>query len=787
MRQTRRLLWALPVAGALVAGVTLVAQRGESAPERNIDNQPKPADLKPAVRLPISQVILFNSGVGHFTRAGEVEGDARVDLTFPETDINDLIKSMTLRDLSPNGRVAAVTYDSHDPIDRTLASFAINLNSNPSFAQILQQARGEQVEVTLVNTANQPGNLTGKIIGVEQQPQPSKDGPPILSSVLNLWCAEGVRAVKLAEVQKLRFANPVIENEVRRALETLALSHDSQKKAVSLHFAGEGKRKVEVGYVIENPIWKTSYRLVLKEGKPYLQGWAVVENPTDEDWAQVTMALVSGRPISFKMDLYNPLYVGRPTVEPELFASLRPPTYTGAMRGDHDEPTRVREEMKYLQKLTDERSGRLGTIRSSGPAPDSEILGGSGEGTVAETKLRMLADRWGSMSERERVQLLADLKRDMPARHRAVLDDYFKALSSDKEAKENAWRYAENARKRLQTGLELGASVQSVATASALGDYYQYVIDRTVDLARQKSALLPIVNKDVEGKRVSIYNSGVQPKHPLLGLRFKNTTGMPLSQGPITVFEGSVYAGDTRVLDLQPDEERLVSYAIDLGTEVATKSGNNTSRITQVKAVKGIVHTKTLLREERVYDVSNRSASDRTLLIEHPNRKGEGFKFVGEHKPKEEAADVFRFEVPVAAKKDLSYTVIEEREVGTSVQLTNSADDQIRYFLSLKEAPQSLKAKLTEALKVKGNWDKVRQDIQAASTRIQTITADQKRLRDNMRELPKDSDLFKKYLKILEEQETEMDQLQAKLKTLHADEAKTRAAYDDFLANLSAE
>jgi hypothetical protein len=106
--------------------------------------------------------------------------------------------------------------------------------------------------------------------------------------------------VKLGEIQRLRFANPVIENEMRRALETLALSHDAQKKAVSLHFAGEGKRKVEVGYVIENPIWKTSYRLVLKEGKPYLQGWAVVENPTDEDWQQVTMALVSGRPISFR-------------------------------------------------------------------------------------------------------------------------------------------------------------------------------------------------------------------------------------------------------------------------------------------------------------------------------------------------------------------------------------------------------------------------------------------------------------------------------------------------------
>ena len=119
-------------------------------------------------------------------------------------------------------------------------------------------------------------------------------------------------------------------------------------------------------------------------------------------------------------------------------------------------------------------------------------------------------------------------------------------------------RFARDAAARLKDRMDLSISVQSVASASSLGDYFQYVIDRPVELARQKSSLLPIVNKDVEGKRVSIYNPGVHAKHPLLGLKFKNTTGMPLTQGPITVFEGSVYAGDTRVLDLQPDEERLV-------------------------------------------------------------------------------------------------------------------------------------------------------------------------------------------------------------------------------------
>ena len=129
--------------------------------------------------------------------------------------------------------------------------------------------------------AAQPGNVTGSIIGVEKQKQQvGKDGI-VEVEMLNLWCAEGMRSVKLADVQRVRFLNPVLESEFKRALETLALSHDTQKKAVSLTFNGEGKREVRVSYVVENPIWKTSYRLVLstkKDGKPMLQGWAIVEN-----------------------------------------------------------------------------------------------------------------------------------------------------------------------------------------------------------------------------------------------------------------------------------------------------------------------------------------------------------------------------------------------------------------------------------------------------------------------------------------------------------------------------
>src|SRR5258708_13820905 len=258
MRRTYTLAGSIILAG-LVWAVTLA--RFSSAEDRKADAR-ETSKSPTAAQLPIGQVVLFSSGVGYFQREGQVEGTQRIDLTFATQDINDLIKSMALRDVD-GGQITAVSYDSNVPVERTLQSFAVNLTGNPSFSAILNQARGEKVEVTLQQAnATQPGTLTGSIVGVEHKKiAAGKDVVDV--ECLNLWCADGMRSLKLAEVQRVRFLNAIMESEIRKALETLAQGHDSQKKAVSIHFAGQGKRHVKVGYVIENPIWKTSYRLVL--------------------------------------------------------------------------------------------------------------------------------------------------------------------------------------------------------------------------------------------------------------------------------------------------------------------------------------------------------------------------------------------------------------------------------------------------------------------------------------------------------------------------------------------
>ncbi len=737
----RHLLWAVPVVGA--AGVGFLANT--MVPSADAAGKAE-GDPKQAVALPIKQVVLFNSGVGYFGRTGEVENEARVDLSFPESDINDLLKSMTLQDFN-NGHISAVSYDSREPVARTLSSYAINLNNQPSLSQILGQARGEQVEVVMNTTVTtQPGTVKGTIVGTELQKVPVGTAQ-LDCTVLNVSTTEGFRAIKMMDIQRVRFLNPVLEAELNRALDTLALSHDTQKKSVSIQFSGEGKRKVKVGYVIESPIWKTSYRLVLdKDEKPYLQGWAIVENPTDEDWTGVKMALVSGRPISFKMDLYNPLYVTRPTVEPELFASLRPPAYDGGFRG---------------------RDGVALAAASPAPKPAAmppgAPMGGGGGGFGG--------GRGGA-----------------PAGPGFAPPDAAKAdgkAMKDSLGRAEDKNFAAEFAQEMERKMNLGGAVSSSATASKLGDSFQYGIKHPVSLNRQKSALLPIVGEDVEGTRVSIYNAAVQGKHPLLGFRFKNSTKATLPQGPVTVIDQSVYAGDARIQDVSVGDERLLAYAIDLGTEVIPQNGPGSSNITGVKANKGIVHITRRLREEKVYKISNKSDTDRTLLIEHPNRTNQQFKFVETPKPIEETAALFRFETKVAAKQSAEYKVIEERDLGEQIFLSNSPDDSIRFVMNLNESSAKLKDMLKAALVKKGEWDGVRRELQQVVADLARINADQDRIRKNLRETPEAAEVYKKYLKKLDDQEKEIDALTDKQKKLMADEFKAKKAYDDYHGNLS--
>ena len=199
-------------------------------------------------------------------------------------------------------------------------------------------------------------------------------------------------------------------------------------------------------------------------------------------------------------------------------------------------------------------------------------------------------------------------------------------------------------------GLNFREGVASAAVATELGEYFQYVLAQPVSLPRQKSALLPIVNQEVTGSsKVSIYNESVHAKFPLLGLRFKNSTGLHLCQGPITVFEDDAYAGDARIADLQPGETRLLSYAMDLGTEVEPQQKDTDTLASRQAGQRHPLRHLPAAGEQDLHRQEPLHAGRARCLLEHPFRSQ--FKLVSPEKPAERTRDVYRFEMQGGARQ----------------------------------------------------------------------------------------------------------------------------------------
>ena len=664
--------------------------------------------------LPLTKIVLYASGVGYFQRDGHIDGHGQVALRFKVDNINDLLKSMIAQDFD-GGQVTTVTYDSRDPITRTLKSFAIDLTENAGLGNLLWQMRGERVEVAT------PNLMQGVILGVETKKERAGEQDVIEVEYLNLMTDSGLRSIPLPQVQHLQVLNEQLNAELHQALAVLAASHDTQKKTVTLDFAGEGSRRVRVGYIMETPVWKTSYRLVLSDTEPpFLQGWALVENTTDEDWREVRLSLISGRPISFTMDMYEPLYAQRPVVVPEVYAALRPQVYGQAMEapGEALKEARLQEEGRMAKQRAEASGGGTGA---------QGLLGGRTRAMMAESK---------------------------PA-----------AAPPPPPAP-----------------LALEQGVTATAQATELGEFFEYAISAPVSLARQKSAMLPIVNEAVEGTKVSIYNQRVHVKHPLHGVRLRNATALYLLQGPVTVFDGGVYAGDARLEDLPPGQERLLSYAMDLKTEVEPVSEPEQRELVTVSLRKGTLFATQKASAEHTYNIRNRDQKPHLILIEHPFRAD--WQLASPSTATERTRDVYRFAVTVEPGQGTRLRVREEKPLQQSVVLSDSGPDVLAYYLRATQVSDKVKQALQRVSTLRDKLDQTVQQRRRFEQQIQEITQEQARMRENMGKLAQNSELYNRYVRKLDQQETEIDKMRKDIETLKGTEEQQRKELNDYLMGL---
>jgi len=637
-----------------------------------------------------------------------------------------------------------------------LQSFAIDVTQPTSRADLLQKLRGARVSVT----PNTGPALVGQIVGVETRTEHRPDGT-VVDNIpsLNLLTDAGLQSVDLNTAHAVQILDPRLNAEFKQALTVLASGADNARRPVTLHFAGTGRREVRVGYVGEAPLWKVSYRLLLggtgagtsgtgggTSASNYLQGWALVENTTDDDWNGIHLSLVSGRPVSFIQDLYQPLYLPRPVVPPDVIASPYPQTHGANLQEDAQRRLKVigADVGGLLQVDAPRRlkiTGDLNSVSHDGFVDES----GSVNGIVVNGAPTFKAGA-------AQVQTFAGKNDSIP---------YSQPYSLS------------------QTPGLLKGSVRAQAQGASIGEQYAYNVSVPVSLPRQQAAMIPIVAQDIGGDKVLLYNADSDPKFPLDAVRLHNTTSLHLKGGPVTLFDGGAYAGDARMEDVSPGETRLISYAVDLSVQGDRKVHGTGGVQTTLYLHRGVLTITRRTRTETAYTFKSQAAGPRTLLVEQAYQAKD--VLVQPAKAEERTPDAYRFDLPIAPGKTAALTVITERPQSSEIALFDSDLDTIGVYANDTTISASQRATLQSIVQQRRAIDTLRGAAQARTQRVASFTSDQERIRKNMQALDKASALYKRYAGELDMQETQIQRLRAEAAALSA---KADAAANALRARL---
>jgi hypothetical protein len=656
-----------------------------------------PADS--AARLPVTRVILYKNGVGYFEHAGHVRGSQDVNVDFTTAQLNDVLKSLTVLDLG-KGRITGVSYNSNAPLAKRLGSLHLPVGENPTTAQFLDALRGARLEVKSGGES-----ATGRLLSIDEREILLKGDQKITVDQISIVSDAGeVRVFDLTPATSVRVAEKEVNEEVGKYLGLVASTRDQDVRRMTISTAGEGERDLLVSYISEVPVWKSTYRIVIpNEGKPLLQGWAIVDNTVGEDWKNVELALVAGAPQSFVQELSQPYYTRRPVVPLPENAMLSPQTHEATM-----------EDAK----------------ENAPPPPVAAPNAG-----VAN----------GALSANYDSQALYALKQPM-------------AVSAGTGGGVGGGAFKVG-RPEMAQALE---ATTSTAQTRDLGDLFEYKLKDHVTIRKNQSALVPILQSRIDAEKVSVWNPS--ERSVLRALWMNNTSDLTLDGGSFNVLEGDAFAGEGLMDPVKPGEKRLLSYAADLGVLVDGKQRTDSQRVTKVIIAHGTMTQMTQERQENTYTIRNRDAAARTVVIEHPARAG--WKLTDDVTPAESSASFHRFRISVEPKKTTTLTVKEYRPILNSYQLTNVTDDQIKYFLVQKMINIETERVLRKVILQKNDIAQLDATIAGRRTQITSISEDQQRVRENMKALKGSAEekaLVERYVKELNEQEDRMQSLRREI------------------------
>jgi hypothetical protein len=274
-----------------------------------------------AQELVLKRVMLSSGGLGYFEYEATVEGDATLKLTVSLPQVDDVLKSLVVYD--GKGGVGSLSLPGREPLAQAFKDLPFDQDSLGSPADLLATLKGAEI------TVGGSRSISGRIVSVQDETVTTNDGKATTKRTrVTLLTDRGLQQFILEDAENLQFADQALRDKVAQALMALQTNRAKDARTLELTTRGQGKRTVRVAYIVEVPVWKASYRLTLPgdpaSPKAALQGWATVENLSGQDWKDIELTLVSGRPVAFHQALYEAYYVKRPEIPVEVAGRLMP-------------------------------------------------------------------------------------------------------------------------------------------------------------------------------------------------------------------------------------------------------------------------------------------------------------------------------------------------------------------------------------------------------------------------------------------------------------------------------
>ncbi|MGQ9371181.1 DUF4139 domain-containing protein [Azospirillum sp. ST 5-10] len=654
--------------------------------------------------LTLKRVLLSTGGVGYFEHEATVTGDATLTLDVRRDQVDDVLKSIVVYDDA--GGVGTIALPGEAPLDQAFRDLPFDAAALESPAALLSALRGAEVRVSGAR------DVAGRLLSVNEERTDLPDGGGTLTRHrVTLATPAGLRQLVLEETESLRFVDPALQAQVDEALAALAEHGERDRRRLTVRTTGGGApRTVRVGYVVEAPLWKATYRLTLPEAPARagaLQGWAVLENMSGSDWRDVDLTVVSGNPVTFHQALYRSYYVDRPDVPVEVLGRVLPPPDEGAVvvaeAADMAGPSAKAESRSSLMRMAPPPAPAAGAP----PAPAAAPV-------------------------RPAVPLAAESRE---------------------------------------------------ATTQVVFHYPQPV---TVESGR--SLMLPIVARDVPAEPVALYQPATHPRHPLAAVRVTNDADSGLPPGVLTLYErgaapaGVSYVGDARLAALPVGEDRLLSFALDHKVTV-DRSERPSQTLTRAGIADGVLHLTVEERQTTTYTLEGAAREPRTVIVEHPRRPG--WELVEPAGAAPEATDeAYRLPVAVPAGGTATLTVVTRHPRVDRIALTDLDAERIAAYADAGALAPAVRDALNRAAELRGALATHQRRIADLEREQADVLKNQERLRTNLEALPRDSDLYRRTLDKMGEQETRLETLATDLAAARRDAEAARTALADYVKGL---